>query len=79
MWRLPLLQSHGAKGARTDPAIGGTPGLTIGLASELAQATGGTVDLEELALDDGLTEDGTVEQPPFSGAEYRIVLRLPLG
>jgi hypothetical protein len=77
-WELPLLVP-GAADPGDASILGGTPGLMLSMAREMARFLQGSVELEEIPSEDGdLVTDGTVERvsahPP---AEYRISVTLP--
>lgn len=79
VWELPLLAAPLAEeGPVRNRLLGGTPGLMLSLAAELASYIGGTVELEEIATEeDDLILDGTVERGPNAAGEYRIAVSLP--
>ncbi len=77
-WDLPVLtnltSSHDER-----QRLGGTPGLMLSLATALAPFVGGTVELEEIALqEEDLITDGTVERDDGVASDYRLSLTLPV-
>lgn len=76
-WSMPFVTTDDSRtGGKT---LGGTPGLVLSLATELAAAIGGSVFLEEVGVDEeDLVLDGTVERGNTTVGESIIALRLPV-
>lgn len=76
---LPTLQMQekASKSGEDRRLIGGIPGLMLSMAEHLAEALGGTLELQEIITGE-FVADGTVELPEHMADEYRIVITLPL-
>ncbi|MDD4319505.1 MAG: histidine kinase dimerization/phospho-acceptor domain-containing protein [Candidatus Peribacteraceae bacterium] len=74
---FPTLSKDGGAPSETLRMVGGTQGLMLSMAQELAKHLRGTVELEEVVTGE-FVADGTVELDEDVPDEHRVVVTLPM-